>query len=334
MQSVLGKLLPGTFGTPIQDDADSRGFELADTIEGGAAHEVLADYQKASGEPELYLIRKGSDSNEWTLLDYRSMKFLMRAKIEVEFDNRFTSNFDPKVLASRDHQGRMRVGIYLSQPELRTGAEADPAVVLISDFHRSTFRAYKVVCDSCRYRRRSSTFMEGFCNASSGSDSSPLQKSSSPCSYVSHSAPDDFVGLCSVVPSGQELLRMTHTPVKVHLRDFTQISVCMPASGTCWCPVDSTGRRTLGDRNTSDPVSVFYESKLPVWSESLQALALEFRQREVLPSRRNFQLVSKHKVFQHYRTGKNEYMMELGKSCDDMSLVQAFCIALSSALWR
>jgi hypothetical protein len=120
--------------------------------------------------------------------------------------------------------------------------------------------------------------------------------------------------------------------MQIHGSAFTKLNVEIPAKGKDWCPIAHPG---LSERtNTPDRM---VESRLPLWSEKLNALALEFKQREVLPSSRNFQLVDSLKrqstVCMHYRTGKNEYTLELFPG-SEMSLIQAFCIAISSSLWH
>ena len=338
MQAILRRLLPGTVsGAPVEEDSDFKGFDLADRIEHGEVHELRLESARLVPQVGQYLVRKGVDFNEWSLFDYRTMKFIMRGVLEVELDGTFTSSFDPKVLASQNTPGRMRVGLYLYQTGDLSPGSSDPAVVMISDSARATFKAFKVVCDSCRYQRRRSSFTEGmdFSGKIELSQVSPKAAGqSSACSHYSSTNQQDFGDFCSVTPSSQEILRMRHDHMKVHGRDFARIHVVVPKEGTDWCPIANPGRKTLGERNAR--IDPSFDSKLPVWSESLKALALEFRHREVFPSRRNFQLVvpnDSHPVCQYYRSGKSEYMLEMKPGCD-LTLVQGFLVALSSTLWH
>ena len=273
--------------------------------------------------------------NEWTVLDYKSMRFLMRGILELESDGSFTSEFDAKVAAMRGDSGRIRVALYLYPAE----SGSDPALVMISDAKRASWKAFKVMCDSCRYQRRRSSFTEGMDEY----QKEELQERSprgggigSACSLYSQSNVVDFSGLCSVIPSSQEILRMKQIPMQIHGREFTKMQLTVPTG----CPISKPSRKVLEDRSNHHLSNdgVFIESKLPIWSEALKALALEFRHREVLPSRRNFQLVSppSNEAFcQYYRTGKNEYMLEMKPNCEGkISLVQAFCVTLSSVLWH
>jgi hypothetical protein len=331
MQSILRKIISSTSSSCKVDDADSRGFDLADKLEGGDSHEVVADWFEPQREQALYLVRKGSSINEWTVLDYKSMKFIMRAVMQLEHEGAFTSEFDPKIVAIRGEPGRIRLALYLYP----AAYESDPALVMISDSKRLNWKAFKVICDSCRYQRRRSSFTEGM--EEELQERSP--KSSSACSFYSQSNVDDFSGLCSVVPSSQEILRMRHQPMQVHGRDFTKISLSVPGEGADWCPVSRPSRKILEERNNhSQSHDVQIESKLPIWSEALKALALEFRHRDVLPSRRNLQLISppsNESFCQFYRTGKSEYMLEMKRNCEGkISLVQAFCVTLSSVFWH
>jgi hypothetical protein len=338
MQAILRRLLPGAVsGAPVEGDSDYKGFELADRIEDGDVHEMLPESRKPIPQAGQYLLRKGGDLNEWSLLDYRTMKFMMRGVIEVELDGKFTSGFDAKVLASQKTIGRMRVGLYLHQASDPSLGSSDPVVAMISDPARSSFKAFKVVCDSCRYQRRRSSFTEGmdFSGKIEMSQASPTATGqSSACSNYSSTNQQDFGSLCSITPSSQEILRMRHDHMKVHGRDFARIHLVVPKEGTDWCPIAHPNRKALGERNKD--IDPSFDSKLPVWSESLKALALEFRHREVFPSRRNFQLVvpeDSHPVCQYYRSGKSEYMLEMKPGCE-LSLVQGFLVALSSTFWN
>ena len=337
MQSILKRLLTSSPMVGDFDGSDSRGFDLADRLEDGESHEVLADWFQPVTHPAMYLMRKSATLNEWIVLDYKSMRFIMRAIMELECNGVFTSNFDPKIAASRGESGRVRIALHLYQAGDPGGAGAEPALVMISDARRSEWKTYKVVCDSCRYQRRRSSYTEGM---DEWKREELRERSSSACSFYTPGNLDDFSGLCSVVPSSQEVMRLRHLGMQIHGKDFTRIKVAVPNDGVEWCPISRPTRRVLEESNSHAPHinELMIESKLPVWSESLKSLALEFRHREVLPSRRNFQLVCaplSDPICQFYRTGKSEYMIEMRPNCEGkLSLVQAFCIALSSALWH
>jgi len=324
------------------DGSDSRGFDLADRLEDGESHEVLADWFQPVKQPAMYLMRKSTTMNEWIILDYKSMKFIMRAVMELECNRVFTSSFDAKIASMRPDSGRVRVGLYLYQTGDPAGAGAGPALVMISDPRRSEWKTLKVVCDSCRYQRRRSSYTEGLdeLKRETLQERSPKAGNmSSACSFYTPANMEDFAGLCTVVPSSQEIMRLRHLGMQIHGRDFTKIKVTVPGEGMEWCPIARPIRRALEDHNRQrQPSELLIESKLPIWSETLKSLALEFRHREVLPSRRNFQLIvapMSDPICQFYRTGKNEYMLEMRQnSAGKLSLVQACCIALSSALWH
>jgi hypothetical protein len=342
MQSLLKVLLPSNSGSLSYDVSDSRGFDLADRLEDGESHEVLADWFRPMKNQGMYLLRKGHSLNEWIMVDYRSMGFIMRSVVELESSGVFSADFDPKIAAMRPDSGRVRIAVYLYQQGDPLPGGPDPVVVMLSDFKRQSWKTFKVICDCCRYQRRRSSLTEGIDELKREELQGRSPKAhglSSACSFHSPSHIDDFSGLCDVVPSSQEVMRMHHYCLQVHGKDFTKIKLKVPSDRVGWCPISRPTRKVLEDKNacTSEPESAV-ESKLPVWSEALKALALEFRHREVLPSRRNFQLIcppSNETICQFYRTGKNEYMLELKASSDSkLSLVQAFCIALSSTLWR
>ena len=329
MQALLNKVLPSRLKEQQLEDNDSRGFDLADSLEDGESHEMMLELFKACTTGGLFILRRSSSTNDWTMITHRSAEFVMHASVDVELDKKFEHDFDSKVLASYNMPAaRMRVGVYLSNPRTESGP-TNPAVVMISDASRLNWRAYKVLCDSCRYKRRRSSFTEG---SECGSPSCRAQDTGGACSFRVLSQASDFGGISSVTPSGQCILQMSHVQMQIHGSAFTKLKVTVPAQGNDWCPVAHPN--ILTERTNTPDITV--ESRVPVWSERLEALALEFKQRDVLPSRRNFQLIvpgSAEPVCMHYRTGKNEYTLELFPGCG-LSLMQAFSVAISSSLWQ
>lgn len=337
MRTLFKKVLPSKPKEIPLDDTDSRGFELADSLEDGQSLELVVDFYKPLTAGGLYIVRRTPNTNDWTLVDHGSMEFLMRASVDLEIESRkFERDLDFKVLSAQDTPARMRVAVYLSA-SVKEGQE-NPTVVMMSDRSRMNWKAYKVMCDSCRYKRRRSSFTEGSdCSSSPSGSVSPRQNVGGACSFTCPSHAADFGDISGVVPSGQGILRMTHVLMQIHGSAFTKIKVSVPSLGRDWCPISHP---LLAERTNTPDLDM--ESRLPVWSEKLQALALEFRQREVLPSRRNYQLVvsspsheNKELVCMHYRTGKNEYTLEMFPGNEErMSLIQAFCVAVSSSLWQ
>ena len=312
MQALFRKIAPPKLkSNECAPDTDYKGFDCADSLEGGSGMNIFSDWLQPVKECELYLIRRRL--KEWILLDYKTLSFIMRACVDFEQNGVFVGDFEPRVAAG--NPGRIRVSIYLQE------APCDPSVLMISSLDRIQWTILKASCELCRYKRRRSSFTEG-------SETSPMAppECTSPCSFSRPSNGADFGDICVVVPSGLELMRMRHVQLAVRQCVFTQISVNIPTDGG-WCPV---ARPPLADK-TSSPAVLQLTSVSPIWSDQFKALALEFRQRNVLPSRRNFQLQGPDRpVVQHYRTGRSEYTIEVAPP---LSLVHAFCIALSTVLW-
>lgn len=306
MQSLFKKLIPSKL-KPVacSSDTDLKGFDLADSLEGGVADAGSSDWLKPMNEPGVFLIRKRAALNEWVIADYKSTSFVMRAAVEVEQEGLFRPDFD--TVAVQKKSGRVRVAVYFSEVP-----GSLPAVLMVSSPDRVDWKVYTSHCEACRYRRRRSSFTEG-----SSGDDSPVDSVRSACSYT-HSGFSLFAGYD--VPSGQEILRMRHTLIALQHCAFTKINASIPVPGSSWCP--AVRENVAQDVHHVTTVS-------PTYSEKLKALALEFRQRTVLASRRNFQIQDS--IGQHYRSGKNEYTLEIAAP---MSLVQAFCIALSTLLWQ
>ena len=337
MQALFKKLLPSRAAPVVLPDCDLRGFDLADSLEVGGAREILANWSEPIKEGAMYIVRKSPSNNEWVVLDYRTMSFVMRGVVDVDLDGGFSSSFDPRVIASNDQPARMRVAIYLYQSDDKLTESSNPTVVMMSNGDRTDWRAYLVNCEACRYKRRRSSFTEGS-DPSSPVSASPQQDSSSPCSYYGGDTRTDFADICSVVPSCQEILRMSHTSVQLNECTFTKMKISIPKEGCDWCPI-AHPKHVLRETTNCEQDVVRLESRQPIWSTKFKALALEFKQRNVLPSRRNFQLVrpgeppTAETVCQYYRTGKNEYVIEVQAEAS-LSLVQTFCVAVSSTLWQ
>jgi hypothetical protein len=320
----LKKLIPPRLELKRTQDCDVQGFNLADSLEDG--NFVCSHSDPFASVPAdcVYIVRKVQDSNTWLILDRETMSFSMRAVLELEFNGSFTSSFDSSIVCLRGAPGRMRVGIYLSPSP---GAETvdDPVAVMISDDKRINWNGYKVTCEACRYKKRRSSFKEG-CDAGAERDGS------SPCSFYAPFDKDDFSDICSVIPSSQEFLRMSHIRMLISDCLLTKMKIKVPAGGTDWCPIAHPMKDMT---NQADPSPVQYESKLPRFNEKMKALTLEFKERTVVPSRRNLQIINRENrqlVFQFYRTGKDEYFLEQSKN--GLSIAQAFCVVISSTLWH
>ena len=334
MQSFFRRLVSSKAATRENSpDSDLLGFDLAESLEGGDVAETLTDWLQPVKEGGLFIVRRSLTRNEWTVFDYKFMLFIMRATVDVEIDGHFVSEYDRKVVCNQPGRGRMRVAIFLDEAEKGESSKRNPVVVMMSSADRVEWIAYKTFCEACRYKRRRSSFTEG---SDSGSPAnSPQLEGSSSCSFTRPSSIEDFGAVCSVVPSAQEILRMRHIQMAIRKSAFTKIKASVPGEDAHWCPL-----ATLPSPSNPD---VLLESTSPVWSESLKALALEFRHREVLPSRRNFQLKrvgqtpmehssSAEAVSLFYRSGKApEYSLEVQRP---LSVVQAFCMAISTMLWN
>ena len=326
----LKKLLPPKLNPSSPTDSDAMGFDLAETLEFGDSSEGGTDWLQSLMMTGCFILRRTTNANEWLIIDSDSMNIVMRAIVEYESGRKFSSDFDSESVANQGIQGRMRVLIYVRQPGEKYLEGCNPAAVMISDEDRVSWKAYRVQCDSCRYKRRRSSFREGV-DPSSPVSASPRMDASSACANYVMSNQEDFSDACSVVPSGQLMLRMTHTRMLVEQCAFTRIKVSLPARGTDWCPIAHPRSEVLGDRSNQTADSLQLETRLPRWSEKLKALSLEFRQRDVLPSRRNFQLGD---TFHFYRTSKSDFTLEVKSVAAPVSLVQAVFIAISSVLWQ
>lgn len=103
-----------------------------------------------------------------------------------------------------------------------------------------------------------------------------------------------------------------------------------------WCP-----RIVDQDMGSSSPPAspgktrvLTLQTKMPVWHEEVESLVLDFRGRSVLPSAKNFQLVSptspNHVVCQFGKIAHNTFGLDFRHP---LSVIQAFSFALTTAFW-
>jgi hypothetical protein len=318
----------------VHIDIDAEGFDLADSVEGGIVHEVLSDFMKPVTGPSVFLVRHTSNANEWILTTVDSKTLIMRGVVFFEDSCGFTRDFDSKTVFQSEVEGRVRIAVYLDEPSGRNEKMNNPVVAMISDKERREWVAYEVNCDACRYKRRRSSFTEAAPKVASSTD---LTECSSPCSYTRkdlNQARLDYEDICTLIPSAHQILRITHQSMRIKTGTYTQIIATIPQEGVKWCPLIM---RPLSDSNSSEPTicdspqgGLKLKTKVPLWSEKFQALALEFKNRTVIPSRRNYHLGD---GCLFYRTAKTEYKLEFNPESRSLSLIQAFCIALSTSLW-
>lgn len=138
----------------------------------------------------------------------------------------------------------------------------------------------------------------------------------------------------------------TKGQIKVGDGLFNHMTAHLPSCSTSgkrsiWCP--KLGFPELGSTlDEKDANKDFYNSKQveviakkPEWSEEVQSLVLDFRDRQVLASSKNFQLV--------YGKRPASVLCQFGKISKDifildmrfpLSFAQGFGIALSTMFWR
>ena len=318
------------------DPAKDEVFVSADCVENGRSREVVVDFMRPVRDHACFLMVRGLEDNEWILKSKDSSIFHMRAICYFESSGKFTSDFDPKFVYSNEVSGRVRIAIYLDHDSSKN-TRMNPAVVMMSDEDRRRWKVLEVNCDACRYRRRRSSYTEGS-DTEASTTSCPQDTNNSPCSYTHRNMDQimsDFQDISSEVPSAQELLRINHLPMIVKTGAFTQIRVDTPPDGVKWCPLAGGPRvGALHDNNCHKERRYF--TRIPAWSDKFKALALEFKNRQVLPSRRNYHLMSDNSnqspLSYFYRTAKSEYVIEILPN-SQLSIMQAFCIALTTSLW-
>ena len=150
----IGQALGSAFSSwGSKGDSDARGFYLADSTEGGSAHEVITDLIKPVSASRQFLVRRSKDMNEWILMNRDSSSFVMRAVVFYEDCGRFIRNFDSREISAANKPGRIRVAIYLSPEPFNGEPTQQPAVVMMSTRDRKIWQAFEVCCDACIYKK-------------------------------------------------------------------------------------------------------------------------------------------------------------------------------------
>lgn len=103
-------------------------------------------------------------------------------------------------------------------------------------------------------------------------------------------------------------------------------------SSVIWCPMQ--GKLDLADLPDDDLDSQQLVSRSPVLNDQGKSLALNFKDREVVPSAKNFQLTLPQKpqsaICQFGKLGPNTFSLDVRHP---LSIVQAFALAMSTTFW-
>jgi len=134
---------------------------------------------------------------------------------------------------------------------------------------------------------------------------------------------------CSCCRGRREVASIRHSCEDIGDGVSHCLDVCIPCGdlGYCqdtWVESSSNGRDGVQRLAT----------KLPSWSEKLQSLILDFKERKATPSSKNFQLTLEedpdHVVCQHAKIGPHKFSLDF---IYPMTAIQAFSIALTSLFW-
>jgi hypothetical protein len=127
----------------------------------------------------------------------------------------------------------------------------------------------------------------------------------------------------------EEVLFVEHSKEKVgdgvnYLLEAEFESKCSEAGGL----VDSA--RYEDDR----PYVNRLVTRKAIWNQSMKTLVLDFRQRDVIPSAKNFQVVreeSQRIILQHGKIGENTFALDFRAP---LSIAQAFAMSITTLFWE
>jgi hypothetical protein len=136
----------------------------------------------------------------------------------------------------------------------------------------------------------------------------------------------------------QEVAMIKHCKVRTGDDTFNHMELHVPGlysdeSRVIWCP--KLGKGSLGMNHSSDNnESQMLVTKMPVWNDEAQGLVLDFKNRDVLSSPKNFQLTlgrrPDHTICQYAKIGPNTFCLDLRYP---LSVIQAFGTSLTTMFW-
>jgi len=122
----------------------------------------------------------------------------------------------------------------------------------------------------------------------------------------------------------QEVLFVEHSKEKIG----DGINYCLNAEFKSKC--SEPGFKYQGDGECMHKL----ETRQAVWNEELQTLVLDFKDREVVPSAKNFQVVregSQRILLQHGKIRDNTFALDFRAP---LSIVQAFAMSITTLFWE
>jgi hypothetical protein len=224
---------------------------------------------------------------------------VLRSEDKLEY--RLYSEEGEFLLFAKTLPQERRVEIFLYNPSEDKAPLYDPrrpAFSMTYNETRTQWRLFKEQCELCQYRSR--------CRS---------------C---------DFHGK-------QQLAHIDQTREPIGDGIFNCMEILIPGlfndgSRLVWCPAEGYTDLALAEEDSYEALGLM--TKRPEWNEEVDSLVLDFKNRSVVASAKNFQLSLKQKpdqVFCQYgKIGPSSFALDFRFP---LSVVQAFAMALSTMFW-
>ncbi|EER11956.1 hypothetical protein Pmar_PMAR019058 [Perkinsus marinus ATCC 50983] len=304
--------------SPSRQSPESLPFDIASYLEEGLAKESRWDLTAPLTEGIYRHLRviKGSDDD-----------FIL----ETEDTNDFLAYCHVDMLGNDAPLGKLiRAKLYYYRPDDVLFKLDKPALVLVSSTDRTQWTVLSTRCDACRYRRKSS----GTCmDVLSTSDILPRLSAS-----LLDGNPVSKYRTATVGPldmSSQQLASMVQDKRSLGPHGiYNFMEMVIPyGKDVIWCPLVNDKWSPLHP-DKSNTSCLVVATKEPQWSYSMNCLVLDFNNRIIIPSAKNFQLVLKDSpetiVCQYGKIGNNTYTLDVAAP---LSVMQAFAAAISTISW-
>ncbi|KAF4659926.1 hypothetical protein FOZ61_004402 [Perkinsus olseni] len=309
---------------------ESLPFDIASYLEEGLAKEsrwdLIAPLPKGDYR-HLRVVRSSDDDWSFTLETEGTNDFLAYCHVDI------LSGCESVEGSARAKV--IRAKLYYYRPDDVLFKLDKPALVMVSSADRSEWTVLSTRCDGCSYRRRSSGTCIDLLSAANVLPRSSTPLLENPIKYQSNAYAKVRRPVGALDISSQQLAGMVQgkRPMGHGMYNFMEMAIPY-GKDTIWCPSVRDQSWTPLNPGLTDTSCVVLATKEPQWNHSMSCLVLDFDNRIIIPSAKNFQLVLKDSpdtiVCQYGKVDNNVYALDVSAP---LSIMQAFAAAISTALW-
>ncbi|KAF4676632.1 hypothetical protein FOL47_005785 [Perkinsus chesapeaki] len=341
---------------------DSTPFDMAYYLEEGLAREVRLDLTRPlpdtcdndHGYHHFKVIRNGSSfvlesEDTGDFLAYCHVDIFKCGLVDGDGSDDAARLQDQQLPRRRRHRRMVRAKFYFYNTDDSLFSIDKPALVMISSNDASQWTILSSQCDACRYRCKSG----GICCSDILITSDILNRASlllldNPIKYYTIDDGSDnndyditsssllrrsstFVN--GIRLSSQQLGCITQDSKCVGRGIYNSIKLAIPnVNDPIWCPLRGDQHKLALRPDGSN--GIVLSSIQPEWNNHMNCLILDFNNRIIIPSAKNFQLSlsdSTDIICQFGKIGNDAYALDVKYP---LSVMQAFATAISTVLWN